>query len=59
MSNKFLNASAFGGNKGKITLLRNFQIMGQTALTNGQTYNGSTIYDVGAQLYLQYPGLFF
>ena len=59
MSNKFLNASAFGGNKGKITLVRNFQIMGQTALTNGQTYNGSTIYDVGAQLYLQYPGLFF
>ena len=59
LSNKFLNASAFGGNKGKITLVRNFQIMGQTALTNGQTYNGSTIYDVGAQLYLQYPGLFF
>ena len=58
MSDKFLNASSFGGNKGKITLLRNFQIMGQTALTNGVTYNGSTIYNVGAQLQSQYPALF-
>jgi hypothetical protein len=59
LNEKFATASSFGGSRGKITLLKNFQIMGQTALNNGQTYNNSTAYNVGTQLYSQYPGLFF
>jgi hypothetical protein len=58
LNEKFATASSFGGSKGKITLSRNFQIMGQTSLANGTTYNNSTAYNVGAQLQSQYPALF-
>ena len=43
---KFLNSSAFGSGKGKISLSKTFEIMGQTALTNSVNYTGSTVYDV-------------
>ena len=57
-SAKFSNASSFGGNKGKITLSRNFEIMGQTSLANATTYNSGTSYNVGAQLNSSYPTIF-
>jgi hypothetical protein len=53
-----LNVSSFGGNKGKIILTRRFQIMGQTSILNGATYNNTTNYNVGAQLNASYPTLF-
>ena len=47
LTNKFSNTSSFGSDKGKITLSKNFEIMGQTSLVNGQTYTGSGPYNVG------------
>ena len=57
-SAKFTNASSFGVNKGKITLTRNFEIMGQTSLAIATTYNSGTSYNVGAQLNSSYPTIF-
>ena len=56
-SAKFTNASSFGVNKGKISLSRNFEIMGQTSLANATTYKSGTAYNDGAQLNSSYPGL--
>jgi hypothetical protein len=48
---KFSSAFGFGGSKGKITLTKNFEIIGQAAgttqLLTGAIYSGLTVYNVG------------
>jgi hypothetical protein len=58
--NNIAFASIFGGNRGKRTIIRNFQIMGQsgTTLAVNTTYNGGVNYNIGAQLNAIDPGLF-
>ena len=51
---KFTDASAFGQNKGRITMLRGFDLIGRpagtTTLVANTVYTGSTNYNVGLNL---------
>ena len=56
------SSSAFGNNKGKITLARNFEWIGKasgtTTLTANTIYTGSFNFSIGHELYFTYPTLF-
>jgi hypothetical protein len=64
IKNNILNASAFGGNKGKITLIRNFEYIGgasgATTLIANTVYSGGFNFNIGRELYYTslYPTLF-
>ena len=59
---KFTNASAFGGNRGRITLLRGFDLIGRpfgtATLVANTLYSGTMNYNVGQNLQSLYPDLF-
>jgi hypothetical protein len=61
-TDKFTNARIFGGNRGRIKMLRGFDIIGRPAgtptLVANTVYTGSTNYNVGQNLQNLYPGLF-
>jgi len=61
-TSKFTNTRVFGGNKGKITMVRAFEIIGRppgtSTLVANTLYNSSTNYNVGQNLQSLYPNLF-
>ena len=62
MSDKFLNASIFGQNTGKISITKNFEFIGRasgtTTLANNTVYNNTFDFNVGLDLNSYGPNLF-